>query len=301
MSGAAKWEVLCCGPMGADLVFSGLDGFPAPGREVYGEGFAILPGGSANTMFALHRLGLSTALVCGVGTDEMGGILRRWFEGAGLPTEGFVKSAGTAVSAVLPHAGERGFATWLPAYDWPAIGQRLTACLAHSALLHTSSYNCTHLDIPALCAGVPFTVDSSWHPELTLKGMAPTLAACRAYFTNADELAMLTGEADREKALAMLCGYTETVVLKLGGEGCLIAAGGRQTVVPPCHAGEAVDATGAGDAFCAGFLYGLARGLGPAQCGRLANACGAIAVTRAGGLATGLTIARAFELAGLAG
>lgn len=298
MSGAAHWDVLCCGPMGADLVFAGLDSFPTLGRESYSEGFSILPGGGANTPYALHRLGASTALVCGVGTDEMGGVLRRYFEAEGMATEGFVTGAGTAVSAVMPFAGDRGFATWLPQYNWPAIGQKLAAHLAHSALLHASSYDCVHLDIPALCGGVPFTVDSCWHPGLTMGAMAQTLSACRVYFTNTDELTLLTGEGDRVKALERLGSHTETIVLKLGKGGCLVAAGGRHTYIPACQAGDAVDATGAGDAFCAGFLYGLTQGLSPQQCGRLGNACGAVAVTQAGGLATGLTRARAYQLAG---
>lgn len=296
---APRYEVLCCAAMGADLVFSGLDSFPAPGREAYSQGFAIMPGGGANMPYALHRLGLKAALVSGLGADELGGILRRFLENEGLATEGLVPAVGTAVSAVMPFAGDRGFATWLPPTDWDAIARRLRQMLPHSGLLHTSSYNCAHLDIAELCEGTPFTVDACWHDELTLARLEKTLRHCRVFFINEAELEKLTEETDREKALQLLAGCTRTIVLKLGAEGCVLCENGQQTALPALHAGGAVDATGAGDAFCAGFLYGLARGCGLEECGRLANACGAVAVAQTGGLARGLTRQQAHGLAGV--
>ena len=68
---------------------------------------------------------------------------------------------------------------------------------------------------------------------------------------------------------------------KLGAKGCLIKSQSERLLLPgfPVHA---IDTTGAGDNFVAGFLAGLSRGLSLTECGLLANAAGAIATTQLG-------------------
>jgi sugar/nucleoside kinase (ribokinase family) len=60
------------------------------------------------------------------------------------------------------------------------------------------------------------------------------------------------------------------VVMKIGAGGCLVAAGGRVEHVPGVPA-DAVDTTGAGDAFAAGFLFARLAGADPISSARLAN------------------------------
>ena len=57
--------------------------------------------------------------------------------------------------------------------------------------------------------------------------------------------------------------------------------------LPACQGVTAVDTTGAGDAFCAGFLCGLAQGWDFRRCGQLANAAGALCIMEMGA-STGL-------------
>jgi sugar/nucleoside kinase (ribokinase family) len=73
-------------------------------------------------------------------------------------------------------------------------------------------------------------------------------------FPNRDEAAVLTGEADPAAMAARLTGHYGAVVLKLGGEGCLVAARGTAPARVPAHPADATDTTGAGDAFCGAFL-----------------------------------------------
>jgi sugar/nucleoside kinase (ribokinase family) len=74
-------------------------------------------------------------------------------------------------------------------------------------------------------------------------------------FPNRDEAAVLTGISDDPDAMAArLTRHYGAVVLKLGGEGCVLAAPGAAPVRMPAHPANAQDTTGAGDAFCGAFL-----------------------------------------------
>lgn len=67
----------------------------------------------------------------------------------------------------------------------------------------------------------------------------------------------------------------KSVVVKTGKTGALLCpAGGPRQQVPTWRSVKAVDTTGAGDAFCAGFLAGMAQGWDFTRCGVFANAVG---------------------------
>ena len=70
-------------------------------------------------------------------------------------------------------------------------------------------------------------------------------------------------------------------MIKLGEEGCYVAADGYEGLVPtyPCHP---VDTTGAGDSFVGAFLYAKTRGRDIERCARFANATGSIVVEHPG-------------------
>jgi sugar/nucleoside kinase (ribokinase family) len=83
-------------------------------------------------------------------------------------------------------------------------------------------------------------------------------------FPNRDEAAVLTGERDPVTMAARLTRHYGAVVLKLGGEGCVLAVPGQAPVRVPAHPARATDTTGAGDAFCGAFLSRWLPG-GPAS------------------------------------
>ena len=71
------------------------------------------------------------------------------------------------------------------------------------------------------------------------------------------------------------------VVIKLGGKGCFFKNTQVSLQLPP-HKIKAVDATGAGDNFLAGFASEILRGSTPQEALAFANACGAICTTAVG-------------------
>ena len=88
---------------------------------------------------------------------------------------------------------------------------------------------------------------------------------------NAVELELLTGEKDYCKGADALIGKgVKIVAVKLGGDGCYVTDGRERHLIEAFKV-KVVDTTGAGDAFCAGFLYGLLNNKSLYECGRLGN------------------------------
>jgi sugar/nucleoside kinase (ribokinase family) len=101
-------------------------------------------------------------------------------------------------------------------------------------------------------------------------------------FPNLDEACCLTGSADPEIATRRLTEHYRVVVVKLGADGCLVAGQGEAPVHVPADRVVAVDTTGAGDAFCAGFLEHWMRDPEPVAAARSGARLGRTAVLRLG-------------------
>ncbi len=137
-------------------------------------------------------------------------------------------------------------------------------------------------------AGGRVSFDPNLRPELlggeeALRRVCkPIMDAASLVLPSASEAEVLTGVTGAEAACrALLDGGADVVALKRGSEGCTVFTP-WETVAAPAFSVEAVDPTGAGDCFDAGFVVGLLEGLPMEQVGRLANACGALGATRKG-------------------
>jgi len=127
-------------------------------------------------------------------------------------------------------------------------------------LLNTGSRQATlaAIDI-ARRAGMTISVDGASSAPLERVGAEPFLQMTNGatlLFVNADQGRVLTGRSEPEQAARVLNAWYPHVVMKLGADGALFYANGRPDPVrvpgPPVE--RIVDRTGAGDAFCAGFL-----------------------------------------------
>jgi ribokinase len=103
-----------------------------------------------------------------------------------------------------------------------------------------------------------------------LDALSEIVSNVKVVFLNRDEIEILTGSGYREGAGALNEIGAEIVVVTLGGDGCYIRTSDAE-VSSPGLAARAVDTTGAGDAFCAGFLYGLLMDEPLSVCGRFGN------------------------------
>jgi sugar/nucleoside kinase (ribokinase family) len=91
---------------------------------------------------------------------------------------------------------------------------------------------------------------------------------------NEDEAMAYTGHRDESAALKALSKNVDISVLKVGKRGSHVATDGRKIRIDPQKGKAAVDTTGAGDLWAAGFLYGVAHGYSLEQSGQIGSACG---------------------------
>jgi ribokinase len=117
------------------------------------------------------------------------------------------------------------------------------------------------------------------------KGFAaiePIIRSSYVLMPNAVELELLTGEADYCKGADLMIEMgVKIVAVKLGSKGCYVTDGQERLRIEPFKV-KVVDTTGAGDAFCAGFLYGLINNKSLYECGRLGNFVASRSVTAMG-------------------
>ncbi len=135
--------------------------------------------------------------------------------------------------------------------------------------------------------GGKVSFDPNFRPELLGKERArelfqPIVRESTVIFPTQEELRVLSDEEDIDRACAkVLAQGPEIIALKQGKEGSTIYTRQGKWAIPAFPV-EEVDPTGAGDCYCAGFLAGLAQGLPLPEVGKLANAVGALAVTKKG-------------------
>ena len=99
---------------------------------------------------------------------------------------------------------------------------------------------------------------------------------------NEDEARYYSGKEEPEEMADVFLAYgVKNVIIKLGGKGCLFKNARGSIRLPACDI-RAVDATGAGDNFVAGFVSEILRGASNEDALRFANACGAICTTAVG-------------------
>ncbi|KAL1539535.1 hypothetical protein AAHA92_24002 [Salvia divinorum] len=107
-------------------------------------------------------------------------------------------------------------------------------------------------------------------------------------FANEDEAAELLSEekADAESALEFLGKHCRWAVVTLGAKGCIAKHGKEIVRIPAIGESKAVDATGAGDLFASGFLYGLVKGRTLEECCKIGSCSGGSVIRSLGGEVT---------------
>ncbi|WP_414943467.1 ribokinase [Amycolatopsis sp. cmx-11-32] len=271
-------QVLVIGSANADLVVP-VDRRPGGGETVLGGDTVLSPGGKgANTAVAAARLGADVALLGAVGDDPYGELLKRSLGESGVNTTLLRTSerpTGIAYITVTPD-GENsilvspGANSGLRPEDIDLDGAEIVV-LSLEIPLETVE----HAVAKAAGAGVRTLVNLSPAAELSAK----TLENVDVLLVNEHEAAfLLGGEADFPKLLDL---GPKAAVVTLGAKGAMVVTAEGVTEVSSPKV-EAVDTTGAGDAFAGALATSLAKGEGLADAARQAVKVAAITVTRQG-------------------
>ena len=91
---------------------------------------------------------------------------------------------------------------------------------------------------------------------------------------NEDEAEAFTGLTDEAQSLDKMSKNVEYAVLKVGKKGSFVSHNGKVFKIDPVEGANAIDTTGAGDLWAAGFLFGIANGYSIEKSGKIASACG---------------------------
>ncbi|MFE2354770.1 ribokinase [Streptomyces parvulus] len=283
------YDLLVVGSANADLVI-GVERRPAAGETVLGSDLSVHPGGKGgNQAVAAARLGARTALLARVGDDGHGRLLLDAQRAAGVDTVGvLVGGAPTGVALItVDPSGDNSIVVS------PGANGRLTPgdVRAAGSLFHASRVVSTQLEIPletvvevvrSLAPDSRFVLNPS--PPLPLP--PEVLAACDPLIVNEHEARVILGDAlvserPEDWARILLAKGPRSVVVTLGAEGALVASGAGVARVPSVKV-EAVDTTGAGDAFTAALAWRLGAGDSLAEAAAYAARVGAVAVTKPG-------------------
>jgi len=293
-------EVLTVGRVGVDIYPEQ----PGPLKDV--RTFAKFLGGTAtNVAVGSARLGRRTAVLTKVGADGFGEFVREALAGFGVDAS----YVGTSTELHTPVV----FCELNPPEDPPLLFYRAPA--APDLMLFADDVpmdvvrdvpvlwvtgtgvsvepsRTTHLELlahrgrPQPGSGRWTCLDLDWRPMFW-----PSSADARAEYDqlldhatvvvgNRAEVEVAVGTADPHEAARRLMGRgVELALVKMGGEGVLVATRDDVTVVPP-HPVEVVCGLGAGDAFGGALVHGLLSGWEPVRCAEYANAAGAIVASR---------------------
>jgi len=255
-------------------------------------------GSAANTIVGIASLGARAAYVGKVRDDQIGGLYSHDIRAAGVAFETTPAVGGPATGCsyiLVTPDGERTMNTFLGAAQELSPGDIDPAQVAASAILYLEGYLWDPKDAKdafvkastiaheasrqvALTLSDSFCVDRYRDEffDLMRKGTVDLV------FANEAELGSLYQTADFDAALSQLRRDAKLAVITRSAKGCVVASKDGVTAVAAFPVDKIVDTTGAGDLFAAGFLFGLVRGVGHENAGRLGALAAAEAIGHIG-------------------
>jgi sugar/nucleoside kinase (ribokinase family) len=292
----APTDVLCAGIIVADHVSSPISHMPAAGELVLADQLLLTIGGcAANVAVDLVRLGAAAA-VCGrVGADVFGRVTADMLRERRVDVSAVQTTPGvdTSQTLIVNVAGQDrrfihtfGANAAFRAADIPA--DRAAAC----RVLYLGGYLLMNGVKPdelravfaaARRAGAKAVLDVvTPGPGDYLPRLAPVLPEVDVFLPNDHEAHLITGETDPlRQAEAFRRLGAKTAIVTMGDRGAVLVADGVR-LRSESYKVPFVDGSGGGDAFAAGYIDGLLRGLDAEGCLRTASAVGASCVRAIG-------------------
>jgi sugar/nucleoside kinase (ribokinase family) len=301
--------VLVIGELNVDIVATGLRGSPEMGAEILAQDCELTLG-SASAIFAvgMSKLDHKVTFVSQVGRDEFGDFCVAKLKQLGIATSNVVRKASEKTGVTLALSGKRDRAL----ITYPGAIASLTADHVNGRLLkkhdhvHLTSYYLQKGLQPrfgeifqhAKALGLTTSFDPNSDPSDRWNSkINSVLKYTDVLFVNEREAIKLTNAKTAQAALKTLGAKVSCVVVKRGAKGA-IAIRDNELFTDSGFRVKALDTTGAGDSFDAGFLSAYLMKQPPAECLRFGNACGALSAISLGGTAGQPTQAQLQEFLG---
>ncbi|MBO6014413.1 MAG: carbohydrate kinase family protein [Oscillospiraceae bacterium] len=289
-------ELICIGTALVDSIIRGFDPEPVSASGYRAESGSLHVGGEAvNEAIAAAKLGIHTGILCALGEDEAGDLIIGALQRSGVDTGRILRSSQHATPVTTMFVREDGTRKSITngAHRYNFRPDQYTEMFSDAKAVILGSLFRAPFDDPLIIravlqaareAGLKVFADTKLpnYRFLDLKDVADSLPLIDYITPNEDEARYYAGgERPEEMAETFLRFGVKNVIIKLGGRGCYFRNEKRELFLPAC-AIRAVDATGAGDNFAAGFASEILRGSPDEEALRFANACGAICTTAIG-------------------
>lgn len=250
-------------------------------NEIKDRKIQTMPGGSAaNTITGCAVLGLESAFIGKVGDDELGLKFKEGQERIGISSillHG-TQSSGRSMVFITPPNAERTFANFMGASLEQGPEDMKEDFFEGYDILHLEGYLVQNHDLVRRTVeigkklGMTISIDlASYNVVESNYDFLHEIVEnyVDIVFANESESKSFTRKTP-EDALDELARVCKIAVVKIGAQGSFVKRGNEKYRIAPFQA-KAVDATGAGDMFAAGFLYGYSRGLPLDVCGKIGS------------------------------
>ena len=269
-------------------------GLPVPGQTILGSWFKYGPGGKgSNQAVAAHRAGADVTLVTKLGRDMFANVALDFYKAEGMCTDYILrddeKSTGVALILVDEESAQNEIVVVSGACQniTPEDVERSRALIEGASILllqHEINPEAQRAAIEiAHAAGVRIVLNPA--PAMPIPD--DLLAMIDTVTPNETEAQALTGVKVTDEARARCAAQVfldkgvKNVVITMGALGVYVTDGKRGEMLPRLNV-EAIDTTGAGDAYNGGFVTALSEGRDLFEAARYGNATGALSVTKLG-------------------
>ena len=296
MSRLERPQVLVIGELNVDIVATGLRKLPQMGSEILVKDCELTLG-SASAIFAvgMAKLGHKVTFVSHVGRDRFGEFCITALKNLGVSTKHVLRRANEKTGVTIALSGKRDRAL----ITYPGAVASLTGDLINDALLrrhdhlHLTSYYLQQGLQPSFAAilrraktfGLTTSFDPNSDPSDRWNSKIDSvLSHVDVLFVNEREAIKLTRTPTAKAALRALGKKVPCAVVKRGARGAM-AIHSKEFFNDSGFRVKAIDTTGAGDSFDAGFMSAYLRKAPVPECLRIGNACGALSAISIGGTA----------------
>lgn len=248
------------GYVNLDLLYLGVGHLPKEGEEVYAKSLDIqLGGGVPATMITLSRLGVASKIATFLGEDVFSGYAAKLLDDCGVSYANLYSGNGipVAVTSVMITERDRTFMSALDRVDITQKIQEETYRQLRGAKVIDMHAGFLDAYKRLKAEGAILVFDVGWDEGLSIQKYREYLELADFFTPNQKEALKITGKDNVEEAARELGRFFPEVIIKLDSAGCLYWKNGESIIIAPLENVNKIDSTGAGDAFMAGFIYGL--------------------------------------------
>lgn len=282
-------DVIGVGALNLDRIYRA-EKIARGGEEVPITSLKESPGGSAaNTIVALARLGVRVGFVGKIGRDREGKLILEDLKKEGVNIKGIAKSKGRTgiILGFVDSSGERAMYAYPGVNDELRINESNLSYAKQAKFLHLSSFvgERSYQAQKELLEKLS-NVKISFSPGMLyatkrLEELKQIIEKSSVIFLNEEEIELITGDKYKRGATMLRELGAKLIAVTLADRGCFVSSSNESHEIEAYPAGV-VDTTGAGDAFAAGFLYGLLQGKNLKTCGKLGNKLASLCIGNVG-------------------